>query len=48
LDDLSNSTPAVRLYVKAGQPARQKVFPGDTLGEKFANRMSIPGHLFDA
>jgi hypothetical protein len=33
--------------VKAGQPAGSKGFRGDTRLEKFGNRMSIPGTLFD-
>ena len=44
LDDLSNSVWPFDYIVKAGQPARQKVFPGRCLSEKFANRMSIPRH----
>jgi hypothetical protein len=45
LDDLSNSGRPFDYMVKAGQPARQKVIPpGDTLREKFANRVSIPRH----
>jgi hypothetical protein len=46
-DELSNSLRPNDYLVKAGQPARQKVFRGDTLCEKFANRMSIPATLFD-
>jgi phage terminase large subunit-like protein len=33
--------------VKAGQPARQKYFAGDTLREKSANRVSIRITPFD-
>jgi len=33
--------------MKAGELARQKVFAGDTLGEKSANRVSISRTPFD-
>jgi hypothetical protein len=39
---LSNSVRPFDYVVKAGQAARQKVFPGDTLREKSVNRVSIP------